>query len=68
MTTSQQYRSKAIESADLAMLSKSSEEQQRFARAARAYAILAENEDWLAANANRLVPAGASREDRANPS
>jgi len=63
MTTSQQYRSKALESAQLARQSKSLREIKEFVQAERSYTALAENEEWLAANTDKLVPAEPSGKD-----
>jgi hypothetical protein len=61
VTTSRQYRSKAAESAQLAKQSKSAQDKEAFGQAERSYKTLAENEEWLAANADKLVPADPSR-------
>ena len=63
MTTSQQYRSKALESAQLARQSKSLREIRNFIQAERSYTALAENEEWLAVNTDKLVPAEPSGKD-----
>ena len=63
MTTSQQYRSKALESAQLARQSKSLPEIKKFVQAERSYTALAENEEWLAANTDKLVPGEPSGKD-----
>jgi hypothetical protein len=55
MTTADQYRAKAAQSAQLARQSGSSEDASAFARSERAYIMLAENADWMAANADKLV-------------
>ena len=63
MTTSEQYRSKPLESAQLARQSKSLREIKNFIQAERSYTALAENEEWLAANTDKLVPAESSGTD-----
>lgn len=63
MTTSQQYRTKALESAQLARQSKSLREIRNFIQAERSYTALAENEEWLAANTGKLVPAEPTGKD-----
>jgi hypothetical protein len=60
VTHSQNYRSQAIELAQLAGRSNSPEEKGTLARAARAYTVLAENEEWMASNVDKVIPAGSS--------
>jgi hypothetical protein len=66
VTLSQHYRFKATESAQLAGQSSSSGEQRILARAARSYTVLADNEEWLASNADKVVPADPALKDQAN--
>jgi hypothetical protein len=68
VTTSQQYRAKAIEAAQLARQSKSLSDIRQFVQAERSYKTLADNEDWLAANADKLVSPDPFRNDRLPPS
>lgn len=63
MTTFQQYRSKALESAQLARQSRSLPEIKKFVQAERSYTALAENEEWLAANTDKLAPGESSGKD-----
>jgi len=55
MTTSQQYRAKALEAAQLARQSKSLKDIRQFVQAARSFTTLADNEDWLTANADKII-------------
>jgi len=62
MTTPRQYRSKAAESAQLAKRSESVQDKEALIQAERSYKTLADNEEWLTANAKKLVPADPSRD------
>lgn len=64
VTISQQFRAKAVEAAQLATRSKSLRDIRKFVQAERSYATLANNEEWLAANADKLVSANSFRKDR----
>jgi hypothetical protein len=68
VTTSQQYRAKAAEAAQLARQSKSLGDIRQFVQAERSFTTLADNEDWLAANADKLVSPDPFRDDRLPPS
>ena len=63
MTLSQHYRFKATESAQLAGQSNSSGEKSILAQAARSYTVLAENAEWMASNADKVVPADPALKD-----
>ncbi len=64
VATSQQYRAKAAEAAQLARQSNSINDISQFTQMARSYTTLADNEDWLAANADKLVSSDPSLNDR----
>jgi len=55
------FRSKAAEAGQLAKQTTSGIDKKNFDRAERSYTTLAENEEWLAANGNKLVPAARKR-------
>jgi hypothetical protein len=58
MTLSEQFRSKAAAYAERAKQSKSLKDIRDFTQAARSNITLAENEEWLARNAGKLVSTG----------
>jgi hypothetical protein len=68
VTTSQHYRAKAAEAAQRASQSKSLKDIRQFVQSERSYTTLADNEDWLAANADKLVSPDPFRNDRLPPS
>jgi hypothetical protein len=63
MTTSEIYRMKAAESAQFAKRSRSPGDAKIFIEAERSYTTLAENEEWMASNADKVVRAEPSRKD-----
>lgn len=57
MTTAGRYRLKAAEAARFAKLSEPGSDRRNFVQSERSYTTLAENEEWLATNGDKLVPA-----------
>jgi hypothetical protein len=57
MFTTNQYRAKAAEYRGYLDASRSPAETSEFRNLEQAYTILADNEDWLALNAGKIVPA-----------
>jgi hypothetical protein len=57
MFTANQYRAKAAEYREYLNASRSPAETSEFRNLEQTYTILADNEDWLALNAGKIVPA-----------
>ena len=57
MFTANQYRAKAAEYREYLTASRSPAETSEFRNLEQTYTILADNEDWLALNAGKIVPA-----------
>jgi hypothetical protein len=59
MLTAQQYRAKAAEYTDLLTAASLPAESSEFRRLERSYLILAENEEWIAENSDKINILGA---------
>ena len=62
MFTPQQFRAKAAEYGELVKTSAGAEERREFERLERSFAVLADNEQWLAENHSKIVH--APKDDR----
>jgi hypothetical protein len=73
MFTPEQYRSKADEYTELAKSAATDDERHEFQKLQRSFAVMADNEQWLADNHNQTVhplapPQSAESADRPLPS
>jgi hypothetical protein len=64
MPNAQDYRTKSAEFARLASEATSPKDIREFGQRARSYRTLAENEEWVAANRDRLISNRAPTEGR----